>query len=219
MPESCGSCSPRASCCRWLRQDSGWRWRIGCRTWYCGNFSRKRRSGRLRTGRCWRTRWGWLFSPAFVSDWRRRFRGTKPAGRRMRLRSILLAAEVAMTVMLLVGASLLTKAVARSRSLDPGFSVADVTLVSLEFPAGAYDADAFHSRLEERLNAAADLPSFGLAEREPLQRPLQHGRRNALRLDRSPVGVAGLLRRIEDSDRDRAQSEPRRRKAQGHSGQ
>jgi putative ABC transport system permease protein len=94
--------------------------------------------------------------------------GTKPAGRRMRLRSILLAAEVAMTVVLLVGASLLTKAVARSRSLDPGFSAADVTLVSLEFPAGAYDADAFHSRLEERLNAAADLPSFGLAEREPL---------------------------------------------------
>ncbi len=73
-----------------------------------------------------------------------------------------------MTVVLLVGASLLTKAVARSRSLDPGFSAADVTLVSLEFPAGAYDADAFHSRLEERLNAAADLPSFGLAEREPL---------------------------------------------------
>jgi putative ABC transport system permease protein len=86
----------------------------------------------------------------------------------MRLRNILLAAEVAITVVLLVGASLLTKAVARSRSLDPGFSVANVTLVSFEFPAGAYDADSFHSRLEESLNAAADLPTFGLAEREPL---------------------------------------------------
>src|SRR5260370_15820090 len=94
--------------------------------------------------------------------------GTKPAGRRMRLRSILLAAEVAMTVVLLVGASLLTKAVARSRSLDPGFSVADVTLVSFEFPAGAYDADSFHSRLEVGINAAAVLPSFRLDAMEPV---------------------------------------------------
>ena len=94
--------------------------------------------------------------------------GTKPVGPGMRMRSLLLAAEVAMTVVLLVGASVLTKAVARSRSIDPGFSVADVTLISFEFPAGAYDANAFHSRLEERLNAATDLPPFGLAEREPL---------------------------------------------------
>jgi predicted permease len=94
--------------------------------------------------------------------------GTKPVDRRMRMRNILMAVQVAITVVLLVGASLLTKAVARSRSTDPGFSTADVTVVSFEFPVGGYDANAFHSRLTESLKATTDLPAFGLAERVPL---------------------------------------------------
>jgi predicted permease len=97
---------------------------------------------------------------------------TRPADGRMRMRSILLAAEVAMSVVLLVGASLLTQAVARSRSLDLGFSVADVSLVSFEFPAGSYDAGAFHARLLESLLAAPDIGVFGLAQREPLSNRL-----------------------------------------------
>ena len=94
--------------------------------------------------------------------------GTRIVGPGMRLRNILMAVEAGVTVVLLIGASLLTKAVALSRSTDPGFSVADVTVVEFEFPAGHYDADSFHAKLTEKLHTATGLPAFGLAEQEPL---------------------------------------------------
>ncbi len=101
--------------------------------------------------------------------------GTRIVGRRMRLRNILMAVEAGVTVVLLIGASVLTKAVALSRSTDPGFSVADVTVVEFEFPAGHYDADGFHAKLTEKLRAATDLPTFGLAEQEPLTSTFRAG--------------------------------------------
>jgi predicted permease len=92
---------------------------------------------------------------------------TRPPDGRSRLRNILLAVEVGLSVVLLMGASLVSKAVARSRSLDPGFSIADVSVVSFEFPS-AYDGDAFHRRLLAGLQSAPGIGSYGLAEREPL---------------------------------------------------
>jgi predicted permease len=94
--------------------------------------------------------------------------GTRIVGPRMRLRNILMAVEAGVTVVLLIGASVLTKAVALSRSTDPGFSVSDVTVLEFEFPAGHYDADGFHAKLTEKLHTAIDLPTFCLAEQEPL---------------------------------------------------
>jgi predicted permease len=101
--------------------------------------------------------------------------GTRTVGPRMRLRNILMAVEAGVTVVLLIGASMLTKAVALSRSTDPGFSVADVTVVEFEFPAGHYDADGFHARLTEKLDTATGLPPFGLAEQEPLTATFRAG--------------------------------------------
>jgi hypothetical protein len=86
-----------------------------------------------------------------------------------------MAVEAGVTVILLIGASVMTKAVALSRSTDPGFSVADVTVVEFEFPAGHYDADGFHAKLTEKLRAATDLPAFGLAEQEPLTASFRSG--------------------------------------------
>jgi len=101
--------------------------------------------------------------------------GTRTVGPRMRLRTILMAVEAGVTVVLLIGASVLTKAVALSRSTDPGFSVADVTVVEFEFPAGHYDADGFHAKLTEKLGTATGLPAFGLAEQEPLTATFRAG--------------------------------------------
>lgn len=64
---------------------------------------------------------------------------------------------------------------ALSRSTDPGFSVADVTVVEFEFPAGHYDADGFHAKLTEKLGTATGLPAFGLAEQEPLTATFRAG--------------------------------------------
>jgi len=58
---------------------------------------------------------------------------------RLPLRSVLLAAQVAMSVVLLAGAALLLQGVRHSRTRDPGFSYRDVAVVSIELPAGSYD--------------------------------------------------------------------------------
>jgi predicted permease len=101
--------------------------------------------------------------------------GTRTVGPGMRLRNILMAVEAGVTVVLLIGASVLTKAVTLSRTTDPGFSIADVTVVEFEFPAGHYDADGFHARLTEKLDTATGLPAFGLAEQEPLTATFRAG--------------------------------------------
>jgi len=101
--------------------------------------------------------------------------GTRTVGPRMRLRNILMAVEAGVTVVLLIGAGVLTKAVALSRSTDPGFSVADVTVMTFEFPAGQYDADGFHAKLTEKLRTATGVPTFGLAEQEPLTSTFRAG--------------------------------------------
>ena len=95
-------------------------------------------------------------------------KAVRPSDDSTRIRTWLLAAEVAMSVVLLVGAGFLTKAVSQSRTIDPGFDIAGVSLASFEFPAGEYDANQFHTRLLDALNSASAIGSFGLAEREPL---------------------------------------------------
>ena len=73
-----------------------------------------------------------------------------------RLRSALLAAQLAMSVVLLASASLLVRGVQQAQTQDPGFQVDDVLVVSLAFPGQAYDqarGRAFVSQLHAALNA------------------------------------------------------------------
>ncbi|HEV2448396.1 MAG TPA: ABC transporter permease, partial [Candidatus Sulfopaludibacter sp.] len=58
--------------------------------------------------------------------------------RRFVLRSILLAVQVAISVVLLAGTGLLTRGIQQARTQDLGFRVDGLASVSLEFPAGAY---------------------------------------------------------------------------------
>jgi putative ABC transport system permease protein len=78
-----------------------------------------------------------------------------------RLRSALLAAQLALSVILLASASLLVRGVQQAQTQDPGFQVDDVFVVSFAFPGQAYDetrARAFVSELHAALKADA---SFG----------------------------------------------------------
>lgn len=63
--------------------------------------------------------------------------GSTPGGTRWRIG--LLAAQVALTTVLLVGAGLLTRAIAHAASLNPGFTIKDVQVVSVkpDIPAQA----------------------------------------------------------------------------------
>jgi predicted permease len=91
---------------------------------------------------------------------------------RLPLRNLLLAVQVALSVILLIGAGLALQGVAHLRQHDPGFAVNGVSMVSFELPARDYDAahaGEFYGRLVEGL---ADGQIFGvtagITSREPL---------------------------------------------------
>ena len=86
------------------------------------------------------------------------------------LRGVLLGVQVAVSVILLLSAGLLVRAVQRQgQSFDPGFSVDDVTVVSFELPAGAYDYERAVVFFGELSLALQSLPQDAVAfsSREP----------------------------------------------------
>ena len=65
--------------------------------------------------------------------------GTQAAPRiRLPLRSVLLAVQVAISVILLANAGLLVRGLQRAQRLDPGFDVQNATVLSLDLPASQY---------------------------------------------------------------------------------
>jgi predicted permease len=99
---------------------------------------------------------------------------------RLRLRQILLAAQVAISAVLLIGAGLLLRGVSRARGQDVGFAVEDISVVSFDLPHRSYDearTRAFFSQLLDALNNTSGVHQAGLAGKEPLsgahwQRPV-----------------------------------------------
>ena len=61
-------------------------------------------------------------------------------GRAFSLRAVLLTAQVALSVVLLVAAALLLRGVAHARGIDHGFDIEAVTVVSFDVPRTSYDA-------------------------------------------------------------------------------
>jgi predicted permease len=72
-------------------------------------------------------------------------------GRRQRLRAVLVALEVAISVVLLISAGLLVRAVWRVQSVDPGFAPRNVLTLQTALPRPAYDSpvrrNAFYDRV------------------------------------------------------------------------
>jgi predicted permease len=90
---------------------------------------------------------------------------------RLRMRSVLLAAQVAMSVVLLIGAGLMIAGVQHARTHDPGFRVNDVSVISFEMPASAYDPKRtaiFLAQLLNSLESSPELQPVGVAARAPL---------------------------------------------------
>ena len=90
---------------------------------------------------------------------------------RLPLRSILLSVQVAISVVLLAGASMLVRGLQRAQSLDPGFDVRNVTVLSIDLPASQYTGPrtrALTATLQAQLERARDLPPTGLSQSAPL---------------------------------------------------
>lgn len=88
-----------------------------------------------------------------------------------RLRSALLAAQLALSVILLASASLLVRGVQHAQTRDAGFDIDGVFVASLVFPARAYDekrAGAFVAELYAALKADPSVASVALANTIPL---------------------------------------------------
>src|SRR2546428_558690 len=90
-------------------------------------------------------------------------------GQKERLRSALVVAEIVMSVVLLVSAGLLIRALLTVQSIDPGFKPEGVLTMRTELPMPAYGRvatrEAFYSRVLREVGVVADVRFRGL-ERE-----------------------------------------------------
>ncbi len=95
--------------------------------------------------------------------------GTRRNSRpRLPLRNLLLTVQVALSVILLIGAGLALQGVARLRKQDPGFIINGISVVSFELPARDYEAahaGDFYKRLTQGLQGGQ---AFAMSDREPL---------------------------------------------------
>jgi predicted permease len=90
---------------------------------------------------------------------------------RGRLRSVLVVAQVAVSLMLLVGAGLATRSVDAARHANPGFDASHTTAVTLEVKQNAYDearGRVFYRKLLDASRAGAGIESATLAAYTPL---------------------------------------------------
>jgi len=101
-------------------------------------------------------------------------RGGTDSPRRNRLRSLLVISEVALSLVLLIGAGLMIRSFARLLAVDPGFKPDHVLTAFVSLPVSKYpkreEQTAFFDRLIERLRnlpgvsaagVVSDLPLFG----------------------------------------------------------
>jgi len=94
------------------------------------------------------------------------------AGDRRRARSLLIVAEVALSVVLLVGAGLLIRSFIALQRVDPGYDGSDVLTFELSMPSGKYPGGAprraFFRELREKLAALPGVTTVGLVSQLPL---------------------------------------------------
>src|SRR6201993_2966208 len=91
--------------------------------------------------------------------------------RRTSARSLLLIGEVALSLMLLIGAGLLIKSFLRLQEIRPGFNAHNVLVANLALPYPRYQYEQFEEffrRLKERLEAAPGVQAAGGSMNLPL---------------------------------------------------
>ncbi len=95
----------------------------------------------------------------------------RPGRARLPLRSILLSVQVAISVVLLASAGVLARGLQRAQTMDPGFDLQNVTVLSIDLPASQYAGPrtrALTADLLAQLARSQDLPVCGLALYPPL---------------------------------------------------
>lgn len=88
-----------------------------------------------------------------------------------RVRSVFVVAQVALALVLLVGAGLLVKSFSRLQSVDPGFNPDNLLTMRVSLPRNRYDGDpkvvSFFKQAEERMRAIPGVESVGAINTAP----------------------------------------------------
>jgi putative ABC transport system permease protein len=87
------------------------------------------------------------------------------ASRSHRLRNVFVVAEVALALVLLIGAGLLIRSFARLQSVDPGFNTSNLLTMKVSLPGRKYDNDekrlTFFRQATERMQSLPGVESVG----------------------------------------------------------
>ena len=99
-------------------------------------------------------------------------RGTSAAGGSRRLRAVLVVSELALAVLLLVGAGLLIRSFSRLLEVSPGFQTQHLVTLELSLPEKTYPDGApvqnFFAQLMTRVKAVPGIQSAGAVSQMPL---------------------------------------------------
>ncbi len=109
--------------------------------------------------------------PALVGELKGEVSGARVGGRRWSLRDTLVAIQMAVTMVLLVSAGLLTRSLMSAESAGIGFRPDGLAIVSTDLNLIGYSSDRAHTFFEralERVRAIPGVQSAGLAERTPM---------------------------------------------------
>jgi putative ABC transport system permease protein len=119
-----------------------------------------------------------------------------------RLRGGLVAAEIALTVVLLAGAGLLLRSYAAVLDVDPGFTTEKLLVADTPLSPSRYsnpeERDAFHRRVLERVRALPGVESAGYTNFVPLA---IEGGRSVTRLEGAPTPDPSEVLRLLSSNR------------------
>jgi predicted permease len=119
---------------------------------------------------------------------------------------IIIATQIAMTVVLLIGAALLGRSLLRVLSVDPGFRTDGIVAIDLSMPYSD-DANAkarlspFYTDLFERLRAIAGVGDVAAANAVPLDGGLPDGMFAVLNGNEAPTQMTELRRLFAQKDR------------------
>jgi len=118
---------------------------------------------------------------------------TGSAGRRDRLRGVLVVGEIALALVLLTGAGLLIRSAVALNGVDPGFDPGGVLVGRVSLPASGYgtaeqSVQAF-SRIAERLEQAPGVTAAGLVS----SAPFEGGSDNGLIPEGRPLGIQSAI--------------------------
>jgi putative ABC transport system permease protein len=132
--------------------------------------------------------------PNLVNELKSDVSGTQAAGRRWTMRDGLVVTQIAVTMVLLVSAGLLTRSLAAAQRVDIGFRTGGLAILSTEMSMLGYDdagAKEFYDRAIERVGALPGVESAALAERLPFS--INFNRNNIFFPDRDAPDAKGTV--------------------------